>query len=241
MTDVCRVCGARATHGRCTLCGSTKTALVAPEATRPFVPPPPAVVPAPASSTEALADGQRSGRPSPGVLAAVITGVALIGIVGWVASAMIQPPTAVSAKPAALTASASASAPARPAETTPSPAAVPVSSTAPPAQTPATGVAAARTETYPEVRVAAGQECARTGTGPFAAAGTSNATTSCPFAINVRNAYVEQLNGQPGQIRAYSPTTKLWYDMECGGAQPVLCTGGKAGRVIIYGGKLRVG
>lgn len=101
--------------------------------------------------------------------------------------------------------------------------------------------AVAETQTYPTVRVAEGKECARVGSGPFAAAGTANATTSCPFAINVRDAYVETLNGGNGTVRAYSPTTKLWYDMACSGSQPVLCTGGKAGRVIIYGGVLRVG
>lgn len=100
---------------------------------------------------------------------------------------------------------------------------------------------AADTRAYPTVRVSEGRECARVGSGPFAAAGTANASTSCPFAINVRDAYVETLNGGSGTVRAYSPTTKLWYDMACSGSQPVLCTGGKAGRVIIYGGDLRVG
>ena len=94
---------------------------------------------------------------------------------------------------------------------------------------------------YPVVRVSAGKECSREGSGPYAASGTSNSTTSCPFAINVRRAYLETLNGRDGMVRAYSPTTKLWYDMECSGDQPVLCTGGRAGRVIIYGGDLRVG
>lgn len=100
--------------------------------------------------------------------------------------------------------------------------------------------AIASTQSYPLVTVPSGsKECQRTGTGPFAAAGTANETTSCPFAINVREAYLAAgLNGTAGQIRAYSPTTKLWYDLECAGAQPALCTGGRAGRVIIYGGRL---
>lgn len=94
---------------------------------------------------------------------------------------------------------------------------------------------------YPVVSVSAGKECQRVGTGPYAAAGTANASTSCPFAINVREAYVRDLNGMDGQVIAYSPTTKLTYTMECTGQQPVLCTGGRAGRVIIYGGPLSVG
>ena len=93
---------------------------------------------------------------------------------------------------------------------------------------------------YPAVTVPPGsKECSRTGTGPFAASGTANESTSCPFAINVREAYLKAgLNGAPGQIVAFSPTTGLTYTMDCAGAQPVLCRGGVAGRVVIYGGQL---
>ena len=94
---------------------------------------------------------------------------------------------------------------------------------------------------YPTVHVPAGRECSRSGNGPFSAAGTANATTSCAFADNVRDVYVEQLNGADGTIRVYSPTTKQTYDMRCSGSQPVLCVGGKAGRVVLYGGELTVG
>ena len=97
--------------------------------------------------------------------------------------------------------------------------------------------------TYPTVFVPTGsKECARQGTGPFAAAGTANETTSCPFAINVRRAYLASgLKGKSGKIRAYSTTTKRHYVLDCSGSQPVLCTGGVAARVIIYGGPLQVG
>ena len=86
-----------------------------------------------------------------------------------------------------------------------------------------------------------GKECARSGVGPYAAVGTDNESTSCPFAINVQAAYLESgLNGAPGTITAYSPVTDKTYDMSCTGSQPVLCTGGVAARVVIYGGELHV-
>ena len=64
----------------------------------------------------------------------------------------------------------------------------------------------------------------------------------CPFAANVRVAYMDALaRGDTSQVHAYSPTTQLWYDLQCSGEQPVRCTGGRAARVIIYGGELLVG
>ncbi len=98
------------------------------------------------------------------------------------------------------------------------------------------------TVSYPDVWVPAGsKECQRVGVGRWAAVGTQNASTSCPFAINVRQAYLDAgLDGRAGQLHAYSPTTKLDYVMSCSGDQPAVCVGGKAGRVVIYGGRLRV-
>lgn len=232
MADVCRVCGARAVDSRCTLCGSTKVDHTAPDLPIPSVPITPASVPLAATvgADEAATPGPER-RPL--IVAVAIALVVVIGAAGWLVSTMGGQPS----HPASAVAAASTAAQPEKLATGESPA----PATAPAAQPSTAGPTAVRAESYPEVRVAAGQECARTGTGPFAAAGTANASTSCPFAINVRAAYVEQLTGQPGQVRAYSPTTKLWYDMDCSGAQPVLCTGGKAGRVIIYGGPLRVG
>lgn len=98
-----------------------------------------------------------------------------------------------------------------------------------------------QSSSYPTVRIAAGKECSRAGKGPFSAAGTANSTTSCGFANNVRDAYIARLNGADGTIQAYSPTTQQTYDVTCSGRQPVLCVGGRAGRVILYGGELVVG
>lgn len=110
-----------------------------------------------------------------------------------------------------------------------------------PAATPAPTVS--QGSTYPDVQVPAGaKECARVGTGAFDAVGTANASTSCPFAVNVRDAYIAAgLNGTPGHVTAHSPATNLDYDMTCSGTQPVLCTGGVAARVVIYGGRLVAG
>ena len=97
-------------------------------------------------------------------------------------------------------------------------------------------------DSYPVVEVAQGKECARTGTGPFAAVGTANKSTTCGFAGNVRKAYLKaHPDGGDGTVTAHCPTTKKNCGMSCAGSQPVLCTGGVAGRVIIYGGELQVG
>lgn len=93
---------------------------------------------------------------------------------------------------------------------------------------------------YPQVTAdATAKECAREGSGPWAAVAVWG-TTSCPFAIRVRTAYLASgLDGQAGLLRAYSPTTKQWYDMSCSVPAPaVLCQGGRSARVLIYGGTL---
>lgn len=101
--------------------------------------------------------------------------------------------------------------------------------------------ATSATSEYPPVYVTEGKECQRIDDGPFGAVGTANATTSCPFAINLYEAYLDSgLDGDPGTVTAYSPVTKKTYDMDCSGEQPVLCTGGVAARVIIYGGELNI-
>lgn len=74
------------------------------------------------------------------------------------------------------------------------------------------------------------------GTGAWAAVAV-NSTTSCPFANNVRQAYIEAgLNGADGTLQAWSPTTKLSYTLTCTGNQPAVCTGGRNARIQIYGG-----
>ena len=54
--------------------------------------------------------------------------------------------------------------------------------------------------------------------------------TSCPFGINVAEAY-ERSGGST--VTAYSPVTERVYTMHCGGSPTVLCTGGKNAKVYI--------
>lgn len=90
---------------------------------------------------------------------------------------------------------------------------------------------------YPMVKgLKGGRECSREGGGPWAAVAV-NSTTSCPFANNVREAYIQaDLNGADGTVQAWSPTTKLSYNLTCSGSQPAVCVGGRNARIQIYGG-----
>lgn len=90
---------------------------------------------------------------------------------------------------------------------------------------------------YPTVKgLKGGRECSREGNGPWAAVAV-NSTTSCPFAYNVREAYIQaDLNGADGTVQAWSPTTKLSYNLTCSGSQPVVCVGGRNAGIQIYGG-----
>lgn len=91
---------------------------------------------------------------------------------------------------------------------------------------------------YPEVYgLPDGQECSRSGTGPWSAVAV-NSTTSCAFAENVRRAYdLSGLDGSVGTVEAFSPTTKLEYVLTCRGSQPAVCTGGRNVEIQIYGGE----
>lgn len=90
---------------------------------------------------------------------------------------------------------------------------------------------------YPDVQ--GYQECARPGSGPYAAVGTANESTSCGFAVNIWSAYrAAGLNGASGTVTASSPATGKTYQVTCSGGQPVRCSGGNNGRVLIYGGRL---
>jgi hypothetical protein len=53
--------------------------------------------------------------------------------------------------------------------------------------------------------------------------------TSCPFALNVRDAYYRH---GPGTVVAYSPVTRLTYAMSCT-PTPVVCTGGNHATVYL--------
>ncbi len=60
-----------------------------------------------------------------------------------------------------------------------------------------------------------------------------NPATTCQFAYNVSDAYIER--GSPGVVSAYSPVTGNWYDMSCDLAQAsiVVCTGGNDAKVYL--------
>ena len=59
---------------------------------------------------------------------------------------------------------------------------------------------------------------------------------------NVRQAYLKAgINGGSGTVSASSPATGQTYELTCSGSQPALCTGGTAGRILIYGGRLVTG
>lgn len=184
--------------------------------------------------------------PQRGLRIAALVGAAVVVLAGAGIGIALSPvpglllPGSPSASPTA----------APPASTPPPTATAPPASTPPPATTaPPTRTTTAQPSTaaptvYPAVAVPEGsKECFRDPNGgPWAAAGTANATTSCGFAINVREGYLASgINGGTGTFHAYSPETKLDYVVTCSGTQPVLCTGGVRGRVIIYGGRLVAG
>lgn len=133
-----------------------------------------------------------------------------------------------SAAPATAAVSTATPAPGSPSATPPATVTVapPVTVTvsAPPAQA-----------AYPTVQLT-GQECGRTGTGPFAAAAAGNSATSCPFALNVQTSFVTGPAGTPATLEVWSPVTSRLYVMTCTGTQPVTCTGGNNAVVYLYGG-----
>lgn len=181
----------------------------------------------------------RSGLLLTPVVATVVA-VLAIAFTGWTAAiGLVPPPQQVLGAGASpqSTPPPTISVPApRPSVATPS-AAAPTASATPGHLSPTPSRQAA-SPTYPAVIVGEGQECGRFGSGPWDAVGTYNATTSCPFALNVRQAYIAAgLKGTAGTINAYSPTTKKDYVMTCSGTQPARCEGGVAARVMIYGGQ----
>ena len=59
--------------------------------------------------------------------------------------------------------------------------------------------------------------------------------TSCPFAEEVRLAYLQQSQRDASvSVRAWSPTTKQWYTMSCSGSDVVKCAGGNNAVVYVY-------
>ena len=55
--------------------------------------------------------------------------------------------------------------------------------------------------------------------------------TTCPFALNVAQAYYE--SGGSNVISAYSPVTGSTYSMTCSGSAPTVCNGGNNATVYI--------
>lgn len=82
-----------------------------------------------------------------------------------------------------------------------------------------------------------GKFCGERGSGPFTKAAKDNEPTSCPFALNLLDTYLESGLDGAGVVRAYSPLTEKWYDMDCSG-NPAYCTGGVSARVLLYDGDL---
>lgn len=73
------------------------------------------------------------------------------------------------------------------------------------------------------------------GVGAYTRAARGTTITSCPFAEAVRDAVNSSSGGFPRIIRAYSPVTKRYYDMDCVGGGPVVtCTGGNDAVVYVY-------
>ncbi len=73
--------------------------------------------------------------------------------------------------------------------------------------------------------------------GSFSRSAAGSPTTSCPFAEQVRLAYVASgpPNASPRQIRAYSPVTGQFYDVTCAASGSVAtCTGGDFAIVYIF-------
>jgi len=59
--------------------------------------------------------------------------------------------------------------------------------------------------------------------------------TSCPFAENVQQAYLNSVNqGNGGTVTAVSPVTGQTYTMQCTDGSPVVCTGGTNAVVEFY-------
>lgn len=85
-----------------------------------------------------------------------------------------------------------------------------------------------RTRTLPAGATACGSSTAG---GLKAAIGSD--VTSCEFAVNVRDAYVDAGGRGNRSIRAFSPKTGRTYTMTCRG-EPVTCTGGNNAVVHLY-------
>lgn len=70
---------------------------------------------------------------------------------------------------------------------------------------------------------------------PYPQVWSGNEVTSCPFAVNVRDAYVElDETGEDVEVEAYSPATSRWFTMTCEDTAPVRCRGGNSA-IVLFG------
>jgi len=77
--------------------------------------------------------------------------------------------------------------------------------------------------------------CGQRGGVSYTRAARGTTITSCPFAESVRDAVNSSGGGFPRTVRAYSPVTNRYYDMDCVGGNPVVtCTGGNDAVVYVY-------
>ena len=58
--------------------------------------------------------------------------------------------------------------------------------------------------------------------------------TSCPFAENVKKAYLKLGGGENASVRVFSPVTRQMYVMRCTGGSPDVCRGGTNALVELY-------
>lgn len=264
----CPQCGAVTVAVRCPFCGADLSfippfdapgAPAAPDATRVMpAAPAPSFAPPPSAGRYQPAMADQPPPPMPGagrgtkrwpLVVGVLVLVLVVALAIWWFAR--SGPDRGGAVPSPTTSAPTASAPSPTVSEPPAPAAAPVPApapeisaapVAPPAVTPpAVTVAPApsRPVHADVIADATAKECRRLPNGPWAAVGVWG-TTSCPFAINVHDAYLESgLGGRPGTVEAYSPTTEQWYEMTCSASNPVVtCQGGVRARILLYDGRL---
>lgn len=64
------------------------------------------------------------------------------------------------------------------------------------------------------------------GSGNCGGSLSANGNTTCGFAVNVQQAYFEEIGSGSGTVVAYSPTTGQSYSMYCTAGSPHECSGG---------------
>jgi hypothetical protein len=64
------------------------------------------------------------------------------------------------------------------------------------------------------------------GSGNCGGSLSANGNTTCGFAVNVQQAYFEEIGSGSGTVLAYSPTTGQSYSMYCTAGSPHECSGG---------------